>query len=449
MDAYNYATNIATLFFDFISSGVATVLLPAYVKKQSKEAINSFLSIIYTVVVVILFTIYVFRYPIINLLTNREIEFVDAFGKYMLIVFAIQACISLLLVLSAYYQSKEIYVLPKVINFLANLGVLLFLIVSPKTDIAVYFKVVFVGVFSNLIVDYLIANRKGFSYKICFNIKLAETRQMLKVFVPTLLSCGVFKLHTFIDTMITTNLEVGALTVLTYSTQVSGMITNFAVGNLLTYAYPKIVQDIPNAKDNQMALRKYIVAFYTIVGLLLVGFWSVGHYGINLVYMRGAFTNKSAYMLYLCSLLYLIGQLFIVIRDLIFRYYYANENTKPTVSNSILSCIVNIVLSIVLAKIVGAYGVVLGTVISGLLSTILIIIRMDKEYGIAYKLDMFKEIGKCSVVIIMTIFVLEILKHLIVFENNIVAILVWGVISVIVYVLGLILLKCNVIKEKL
>ena len=37
MDAYNYALNVATFVFAFITTGVTTVIIPAYVNKTDKK----------------------------------------------------------------------------------------------------------------------------------------------------------------------------------------------------------------------------------------------------------------------------------------------------------------------------------------------------------------------------------------------------------------------------
>jgi putative peptidoglycan lipid II flippase len=44
MDAYNFATNIASFLFLFITSGITTVVIPAYIKKESAKVINTFIT---------------------------------------------------------------------------------------------------------------------------------------------------------------------------------------------------------------------------------------------------------------------------------------------------------------------------------------------------------------------------------------------------------------------
>lgn len=433
IDAYNYATNLATFFFDFIASGVSTVILPAYIRKASNKSINAFISLIYGVVSLILIGVYLVRRPLIQMLTNRGEIFINSFCDYVLIVFLIQACTSIVLVLSSFFQSKDMYVIPKIVLFASNILVLLLLLLVGETSIDIYFKIVFVGAFSNLVINYILAIKEGFSFVPSLHIFNRETYKLIELFVPTLLSCGVFKIHTLIDTMIVTNVGAGMLTILTYSSQVSGMISNFVISNMLTIAYPQIVRGA-QLENKQKQLWKYIILFHAIICLLVCGFMTVGENGINLLYVKGEFTAENGYGLYMGALIYLAAQIFLIIRDLIFRFFYAMENIKDTVTNSMVSCVFNIIMSLILTKPLGMYGVILGTLISGVISLLMILYRMKKLYGLEEFWSNLFEIIKNTLVLIATAFLVVIAKQYIIVRNDIVAILVYGILTVIVFV---------------
>ena len=435
MDAYNYATNLGTFFFDFVASGVATVILPAYVKKIKNKSVNSFISLIYGIVSIILIFVYLFRRPLIQILTNRDNIFIDAFCNYVLIAFLIQACISLVLVLSAFFQSKDMYVIPRIVLFVSNITVLIVLLIIGKASIDVYFRIIFIGAFLNLVINYLLAIKMGFKYVPTLKLADPDTQKLIALFAPTLLSCGVFKIHTLIDTMITTNIGTGSLTILTYSSQVSGMISNFVIANMLTIAYPQIIRGV-ETENKQKELWKYAISFQAIICLLVCGFIAIGENGINLLYVKGEFTAKS-------------GHILLIIRDLIFRFFYAMENTKDTVSNSIISCVFNIIMSLILVKPLGMYGVILGTFISGAISMVMILFRMKKLYGLEkFGLNLF-ELIKNIIVLVISVFAIILIKKHIIIENDVMAILIYGVLTVIIFVILAIIFKLKAIKIKL
>ena len=448
MDAYNYATNLGTFIFDFIASGIATVILPAYVKKVKDKSINSFITIIYGVVSAVLIIVYLLRRPLINALTDRNNAFNDAFCQYVFIAFLIQACISMVLVLSAYFQSKDMYVIPRIVLLISNMAVLCALLLIGEMPIEAFFRIIFIGAFLNLVINYILAKHQGFSFRPALSYNDAETQSLLALFTPTLLSCGVFKIHTLIDTMITTNIGTGMLTILTYSSQVSGMISNFVIANMLTFAYPQIIRGT-QTENRQKELWKYVVLFHAIICLLVAGFLAVGEYGINLLYVKGEFSRESGQILFIGSLLYLASQILLIIRDLVFRFFYAMENTKDTVTNSIVSCLINILLSIIFVVPFGMYGVILGTIISGGVSMVMILFRMKKLYGIEDFTRTTTEILKNMLTLCVTIISVELIKRFFIIENNLGAILVYGTITVMVFAVSALLFKLKAIKTRL
>ena len=159
--------------------------------------------------------------------------------------------------------------------------------------------------------------------------------------------------------------------------------------------------------------------------------------------------SKSGHILYMGALMYLAAQILLIIRDLIFRFFYAMENTKDTVSNSIISCVFNIIMSLILVKPLGMYGVILGTFISGAISMVMILFRMKKLYGLEkFGLNLF-ELIKNIIVLVISVFAIILIKKHIIIENDVMAILIYGVLTVIIFVILAIIFKLKAIKIKL
>lgn len=118
MDAYNFSLSIATFLFAFVTTGITTVIIPAYVKKCDKSVVNSFITIIYSIVYILSFLIIVFRRPISIILTDRDLNFIDIVSEFLIYVFLIQGITSFLAVTTAYYQCINRFNTPKIILFL-------------------------------------------------------------------------------------------------------------------------------------------------------------------------------------------------------------------------------------------------------------------------------------------------------------------------------------------
>lgn len=258
--------------------------------------------------------------------------------------------------------------------------------------------------------------------------------------MPTLFSSGVYKIHTMVDTTIATNLLEGQITILSYATQIITMVNNVIVGNLTVYAYPKIVARLKD-KDSKQNFWDYSILFHAVIVLLICGFINVGYEGVKIIFQGGKFTAENTRMLYICTCVYIFGQQFNIIRDLIYRYFYAQGNTKETFKNSVLVSVLNIVLSLVFVRFMGLIGIILGTVISSLISLIMIIFRFRKEYSLGVKFSgILFECGKNLIAAFGTVAIVQMLKSITHF-SNIIALILFGLLTIAVYCLILLALK--------
>lgn len=449
MDAYNYATNIANFLITFVTTGVTTVIIPAYIKKKNKKAVNTFISVIYASVLVMMVIIYFFRVPIISAMTNRNSAFFSYFADFLIYTFIIHGIISFLAVTTAFYQCTNHYVVPKIIILISNLFIIFILISTKELTIKQYIIVLTIGSVINFVVDISIAIKMGFRYTPTCSISLPETKELMIIFLPTLFSSGVYKVHTLVDSMIAANMGTGQLTILTYSTQIVNMVNTFVVSNLTVYAYPKIVAKIKE-NDGKKKLWDYALLFHAMVCLIICGFIVVGDYFIGLVFVGGNFTLQSAKTLFICSSIYILGQQTNIIRDLIYRYFYANDDTKTTFYNSVIVSILNIVLSLVLVIPFGIYGIIIGTVLSGAISLLMIIIRFNNKFLLG---DNFKsvlwEYAKTILCSVTTILMLILLKNVLPLSNVFVSILLLGMLTVIVFFGLLWLLRSRALKVRI
>lgn len=444
MDAYNFALNIATFVFAFVTTGVTTVIIPAYVNRTDKKAIDSFITIIYSIIIVVVFAILLFRYPLIGILTNRGIEFVELISSFLFIVFITQGITAFLAVTTGYYQSINHYTIPKTIVLLANLIIVIFLLSGKVTDIFTYLLLLVFGSILNLVVDLLIAIKYGFRYAPKLDLHNSELKKMLAIFLPTLISSGVYKIHTMFDTMIATGLAEGQITILSYSIQIITMVNNVVVGNLTVYAYPKIIARI-GKKDEKKYFWNFAIFFHAAVILIITGFINIGYDGIKLIFFGGKFTLEDVYMLYICTCIYILGQQFNIVRDLIYRYFYANGDTKETLRNSVIVSILNIILCLIFVQLFDVIGIILGTVFSSLISLCLIISRFKKRYSFGVKIiRVVIECIKNNIAMIVSIVAIFVLKDIFPIQNLIFKISIYGFITIIIFSCTLIFLKTKI-----
>ena len=139
-----------------------------------------------------------------------------------------------------------------------------------------------------------------------------------------------------------------------------------------------------------------------------------------------------------------------LMRDIIYRYFYAKGDTKTTLYNSVTASTLNFVLSIILAKFIGVYGVVLGTVITSFFSLTTITIRFKRKFTMNFdKKFVIKENLKIVFSCLISMFVVYLIKGRFIIEQPVISLIVYGVIVCIIYGVLLVLLKTKAHKVRL
>ena len=449
MDAYNFSLEIATFLFTFFIGGVTTVIIPAYVKKVSSKAVNTFITITYGGVLLLTLGIIIFRLPLLSLLTGRGNHFISIASDFLIVSFIIQGVTAFLAVTSAYYQCEDRYNIPKMIVLIVNLIVLVILLSGFITDIYLYFLLLILSSILNLILDVIVAFRLGFRYKLSFDISNPEFKTLIAIFLPTLFSSGIYKLQSMVSTTIATNLAEGQTTILGYSSQIITMVNTIIIGNLTVYVYPKIVANL-KSKNILNYFWDYCILFHGILTVIIAGFINVGMEGMTLLFFGGKFTLSNVYALYLCASIFISGQQFNIVRDLVYRFFYAHGNTRETLKNSVIVSVLNIVFSLLLANFFGVYGIILGTVLSGIISLAMILVRFKKIFGLGNQFSsVLIEIAKNILAMIGTVVIILWLKTVFVINSVILSVFIHGLGTILVYLILVLLLRTRMRYIKL
>lgn len=433
MDSFSFANSAATFIFSFVIAGVATVVIPCYVKKANPKNTDSFLTFIFSCVVVVSILVLSLRTPIVSVITRRDTEFVDLSGKIMVVLIVSNLFSIFTSTTSAYFQYKEEYNIPKIITLISQIFVVALLIMLKNITIMQYAIIFGGGIVLNSFVDLLFALKSGWRYKPSFALKDPETKKLIQIFIPVLFSTGVYQLSLMIDSSIASQLDMGNVTVLSYANQISSMINTLLVSNLLIYFYPKLVKDIEQLKDQRSFWEKTYF-FHAIICLVVAEYAVVGREGVSLLFEHGKFDAKASYSVFVMSLIYISAQQIGVVRDLIYRCFYAFGNTKTPTFNSVLATVANIVFSLTLVKFIGVYGIVVGTALSSVVSLALIMIQFKKKYGFGEPIwrILFQYI-KSLLITAVSILVPLVTKNLFAIQSKIITIFVFGIEVVVVY----------------
>lgn len=433
IDAYNLANSIVSFLFGFIAAGISTVIIPNYVKNTNRKNVDTFITALYCLIAFIVFILIVFRYQIIGVFSNRDELFVNICCNTLIILLLANYLLAISDVTVAYFQCKGKYNLPKIVSLIAQLIVVVVLIFNPSLTISQYTYIIAIGLFINFLLDTIFAFKEGWRVYPSLALNSPGTKKLFRIFLPIVFSTGIYKLSLMIDSTIAARLQTGQITILSYASQISNIINTILIGNLLTYYYPKIVEKV-DTDNGQKSFWNQVILFHLIVCLVIAGFTTVGHETVELLFRHGTFSDDAAKFVYIGALIYVVGQQTDVVRDLIYRFFYAKGNTTVAAKNGVIISVVNITVSIILVYFIGFFGIFLGTIIASFISLIVMFFKFNTyfEFVISIK-SIAKALLKNNLVVIITIIIIVFLKKLIVFNSLFLQIFIYGILTVVVF----------------
>lgn len=447
LDAFNLVNSIGAFAYSFIGAGISTVLMPNLIDENNKKSINTFITVLYTGAFLILIFMIIFRKSLISILSGSSDNYFITVASNIFIVTLISGFLSSLLgLVNGVLQYKGKFNRLKVATLFTS--VLLFLILLLGGDITIYYYAIatLITTVINVTINLYFLHESDFKYSINWGIKDSKFKEMIKLFIPTVLGEGLYRISLIIDTLISARLGSGQVSILNYSNTVIGMINILFLGNITSFIYPRLIN---SSRNNQFQdnLFKYITLINAMMCIIVALFFILGRESISILYERGNFNSENTSIVYLCSLIYILSLPTNAIRDLIYKYFYINNDTYSTFRNSILISVLNIVISIILSNYIGLYGIVWGTVITSYLSLMFITIKFRNKFGFNFdKVKFITENIKIIVDLFITIGIVMIIKKYVIINNVVLSIVLYSMISTILFLLILIIFKSSILK---
>ena len=381
MDAFNFINSVSGFVFSFMGAGVCTVLIPYMAReRQPQRSINGFLTALYAVSILLMAVFAALCRPVLNAVGVYTGEFVDIASSLALIILLGQFMNTINSVSGAYLQCRNSFNLPKALTLGVTLGMTAIVYLYRGLDIYSYALFSFLLLLLEMAIQYGCAVRKGFHFHPTLPRKDSELKQMFRIFLPTVFGSGVYQITLMTDSVLSSGMGTGSISILGYANTISGMINTVVAGNIMTYLYPKIAAEI-HTENGKKKIFQYMNLFAALMFTIVVLFIAAGYDAVRILFERGAFTSESTRGVFLCVLLYVMGAPISIMRDVVYRFFYANGNTKGTFYNGLFASLMNIALSVALARVIGLYGIVLGTTLTAVFSFASILARMKKTYG--------------------------------------------------------------------
>lgn len=461
-DAFVVAFSIPDILSSGFSIAIATLYIPTFykIKKESnnKEVINQFNTSILILLII---------------LSCFLIVFVELFPEFIVNIFAsgfekttIRTTVSIIkiMILSvfpillssffcAYGQIKNKFQIITLMSSLINIIIIFSLLIFKKNNIHYIAWSVFLGNTIYLIIVYYIIKKEGFKFSSKFNLNNSYLKGMLFCIFPVFISNIVGQISQVIDKNFASQLAVGTVSALNYSSKIINLITavlGTAISGVLFANLSKKSMD-----DSKLLLKEIKLINKNLLILLMPIFYIVLVFSesiVRILFGRGGFGNESIKITSECLMYYSMGIIGFNFKSIWVRIYNASLDTKTPAINSCMAVIFNIIFNIIFVKILGHKGLALATSLSSVLTSILLMINY-KKININFNINiLFKEFIKIFIASLVYIPILIFTKQFI--SNNLFNIVFLimisvGISTIIYFILLNVLFNKNEYKLKL
>ncbi|TKD70736.1 murein biosynthesis integral membrane protein MurJ [Pseudalkalibacillus hwajinpoensis] len=399
-DAYFISLVIPTIIFSFIGVGIKTAFLPIYSRISKYE--NKKAGLVYTNTLINIFVIITFLINIIIWLNIEAIVKVFAVGfegetlnlavKLTRITVVTMLFLPIIYVLEGFLNSKKSFLLPIISTLPLNIWMIFSYYFAYNYGLTYLGFGQVLGVFTQLILIIFLSYKYGYRYNFDLDYKSENLNRSMKLIIPVMFSSAVNQINKLIDKTIASTMSDGGISALNYASRINKLVDDLFIVSLATIFFANISKLA--AANNIAKLKTNLNEAIKLTLLLLipasVGMMLFSKEIVQLIYGRGAFDSSAVAITGSALFFYTIGLAFLGLRHIIIKVFYALEDSKTPVINTIIALLINIILNLILSKYMGVAGLALATSIVDGIIVFSLITALQKKIGSIGVLNILK-----------------------------------------------------------
>lgn len=445
-DAYMMAIRITTQLFMTLGSAITATAIPIIIGHNAKgdhKKSSGFVSNAMTTLVAITAIITLIGIGLAPLFVKL---FAFGFDQHQMtmtigltrIMFPILVLIPGVYLFVSILQSQGTFSVTSIISIPYNFVIITYLLFFSATYGIYGLGVATVlGWLAQALVQLPFVIKKGFKYKVKFDLQDPDIRKFFILIVPILMSSAVYNVNALIDNAIASTLLVGKLSALSYAFVVYTAISSTIIYGVSTVLFPNFSEyvstdDISGLKKN---LLQIIKGMTFIVVPMIFGLSALKVEVIQLIYLRGNFTIDDAILTAGPLGYYMIGMIGFAFQDIFNKVFFAMKNTKLPLRTSMISITINIILNIILVQFFDLNGLAMATSIAVIANGLMLYYALNKEIGTFDHKDLMKSLTKITFAGLIMFLSVKIFTTYIAIGSLIISTALAVIIGVVVYAL--------------
>ena len=399
-DIYVFSYGITQMLFASIGSSLSTTFIPMlsdYIENKSFKERNYFVNNIINITVAIAIVLCILgivfgKYVVLifgpGFATKYSPEnFMEAI-TITRIMFISLIFIAVQNVLTGVLQAHNEFAIPASMSVFYNITIIIYLVLWGTTYGAKGLSIaIVIAFFVQMLIHIPKYKELGYKYSFVFDIKDDSIQKIMKLIVPVLIGASVSQINFLIDRSFASNLGEGGISTLNFANKLNMFVYGVFGVAISTVVYTSLSKF--SAQNNEENYNQTLIESINIMNLIMIpatiGMIVLRHPLVDIVFKHGAFDETSARLTAEVLLFYAPGILAYGIRDIINRAFYALQDTKTPMINSVIGLAINIVLNAVLVKYMGITGLALATTISAITTSLLLLFSFKKIHKVSYR----------------------------------------------------------------
>lgn len=421
-DAFLYSYSLPKDLFSVIAAAFVAGFIPMFTrieqekgKEQSNRFQNNVLHAMFLLSAIISFVYLLFTEPILSVLlpdaSPDSLLYIIPFTKVT--IFSL-FCTSVIQLMTGFLQIRDSFVFPMLMGFPLNIVLIttIYLAGSVGPEIMPYGILLAYIVQALLILGY--ARYKGYRYKFVLDLKDPDLLNMLSLSLPIIIGSSSGTFGNLINKAIVSGVE-GGISYLNYSVTAGGIIHGIFGVAIISVMYPGISRAISLNRIDEVKKDIGDSAISVLLFVLpsVIGFIVLAEPILRFIYVRNAFTEANLMVLVPIFIGYAIGLVALSLRDLVTRVYYAFQETKIPMINSLVVVIFQTVLGVILFQFIGMKGVTLAMSIANISGLVYLFVNLRKLMSdIPYKKYLLMALKVAVAAVIMGVVVYFVFNYL-------------------------------------
>ncbi|MDD2696952.1 MAG: murein biosynthesis integral membrane protein MurJ [Candidatus Pacebacteria bacterium] len=356
LDVYFAAFRIPDFVYNIlIAGGIIVAFLPLfseYFLKDEKETwkfTNNVLNVFFFFLVLVSFFGVILAPVLLKIITpgfnSQQLSLTVLLTRILFLSPILLGLSSIFSGILQYFNRFLIYGLAPI---LYNLGIILGIIfLAPTSGILGVTLGVILGAFLHFIIQVPSAVAAGFSYKPIFNLKDSKIRRVFYLMIPRTLGVAAPQINLIVVTAIASLLPAGSLSIFTFANNLQQVPLGL-IGIPFAMASFPVLSQAWAAQKKENFIEKFSSTFrkiiYIIIPLSLLMF-VLRNQIIEIILRNGRFGEVSTKMAAASLGLFTLGVFAACLIPLIFRAFFALQDTKTPTIIAIVAMILNVILS--------------------------------------------------------------------------------------------------------